>query len=153
VNLMTDLLPAIAVATRPPRNLTPEQLAREGPDASLGESLVRDVARRAVATTAAATGGWLVARVTGTRRRAGTVALASLVGAQLAQTAVAARGDPLVLATVAVSTAALVGVVQTPVVSTFFGSRPLGPIGWSIVAGASVAGAVLGAVPLRDPRG
>jgi cation-transporting ATPase I len=152
VNLMTDLLPAIAVATRPPRNLSPEQLAREGPDASLGESLVRDVARRAVATTAAATGGWLVARVTGTRRRASTVALASLVGAQLAQTAVAARGDPLVLATVAASTAALVGVVQTPGVSTFFGSRPLGPIGWSIVAGASAAGAVLGAVPLRDPR-
>jgi cation-transporting ATPase I len=148
VNLLTDLLPALTVASRAPRGVSAEQLAREGPDASLGSALTRDVARRATATALATTGGWLAARATGTATRASSVAVSSLVASQLAQTAIAARGDPVVLAACGVSLGALVAAVQTPFVSQFFGSRPLGPLGWSIVLAAAVAATAIGAVPL-----
>src|SRR6185369_13272193 len=103
VNLMTDLLPALAVASRTPRGVTPEALAQEGPESSLGDALTIEVARRAAATALATTAGWLVARATGTAGRASSVAVASLVASQLAQTAVASRGDPAVLAAVGLS--------------------------------------------------
>jgi hypothetical protein len=35
------------------------------------------------------------------------------------------------------SAAALAAIVQTPIVSRFFGCTPLGPLGWSIGAGAA----------------
>ncbi|MEV1288602.1 HAD-IC family P-type ATPase [Micromonospora sp. NPDC049679] len=148
VNLLTDLLPAVTVAARPPRHVTPEELAHEGPDASLGGPLTRDVAQRAAATALVTTGAWLAARFTGTRGRASSVALASLVASQLAQTAVASRGDPLVLGATGVSMAALVGAVQTPIVSWFFGCRPLGPVGWGIVLAAAGAATAVAAIPL-----
>ena len=151
VNLVTDLLPAVALAVRPPRRVTPEDLLHEGPERSLGRALTRDITRRAVATTLAATGGWLTARLTGTAGRASTVALASLVNAQLAQTAVASRGDPLVLGAAAVSAIGLAAIIQFPPTSWFFGCRPLGPVAWGIVAAATCAGAVLGAVPWPYP--
>jgi cation-transporting ATPase I len=67
--------------------------------------------------------------------------LAALIGTQLAQTAWAGRRSPLVLVTAAGSFAVLVGVVQTPVVSRFFGCRPLDPLAWATVLGWSAAGA------------
>jgi cation-transporting P-type ATPase I len=149
VNLLTDLVPALAVAVRPPRHVTADMLLREGPEAVVGSALTHGVVRRALATATAATGGWLAARATGTPTRSGTVALTSLVGAQLAQTAVAARGDPVVLAAVAGSAAALVGIVSSPPTSAFFGCRPLGPLAWGITLAASAAGAALG-VALPD---
>jgi hypothetical protein len=45
----------------------------------------------------------------------------------------------LVLASSVVSAAALAAIVQTPVVSQFFGCTPLGPFGWGIGVGASAA--------------
>jgi cation-transporting ATPase I len=153
VNLMTDLLPALTVASRAPRGVTPEALAGEGPESSLGTALTLEVARRAAATAVATTGGWLAARATGTTGRASSVAAASLVASQLAQTAVASRGDPAVLAATGLSMAALVGTVQTPIVSQFFGSRPLGPIGWGIVLSSATSAAVIGAVPVRHLPG
>jgi cation-transporting ATPase I len=144
-NLMTDLVPALAVAVRPPRHATPESLFREGPEAAAGGALNRGVIRRAIATAAATTGGWVAARATGTAGRASTVALTSLVGAQLAQTAATAKGDPVVLAAVVGSALALAAIVQSPPTSLFFGCRPLGPVGWGITLAASAAGAALGA--------
>ncbi len=149
INLVTDLLPALTIAARRPRHVTSESLLVEGPDASLGAALTDDVIRRAVATATAAYGGWLAARVTGSRDRAGTVALGALAYTQLAQTALASRGDGLVLGAVALSAVALAVAVQTPVVSGFFGSRPLGPVAWSIVLGAAASGAGLGAAIRR----
>jgi cation-transporting ATPase I len=145
VNLLTDFVPALAVAVRPPRHTTPEMLLNEGPHAAVGEALTQGLIRRAIATATATTGGWLIARATGTTGRASTVALTSLVGAQLAQTAMAAKGDPVVLAAVAGSAAALAGIVQSPPTSALFGCRPLGPLAWGITGAASAAGAVLGA--------
>ena len=116
--------------------------AREGPDTSLGSALARDVAVRAVATAGAAGAAWTVARFTGTPTRARTVALAALVGAQLGQTLVIGHRSPLVLGSGIVSVGALVGIVQTPGVSQFFGCRPLGPIGWTIATSAACTATV-----------
>ena len=137
VNLFTDMLPAMTIAMQSPANRSPEMLAHEGPDASLGSALVGQIALRATTTAGGAMGGWLLARGTGTRRRASTVALVALVGSQLGQTAVIGATSPLVLVSTVASAAALAAVVQTPVVSQFFGCTPLGPLGWSIGAGAA----------------
>jgi len=137
VNLMTDMLPAMTIAMRPPANQSPEMLLHEGPDASLGSALVHQIALRATTTAGGTLAAWLVARSTGTRRRASTVALVALVGTQLGQTAAVGGTSPLVLASSAVSAAALVAIVQTPIVSQFFGCTPLGPFGWGISAGAA----------------
>ncbi|MEV4196882.1 cation-translocating P-type ATPase [Micromonospora globbae] len=138
VNLLTDLVPAMAIAVRPPAAGHADDLLREGPDTSLGETLTREIGLRAAATTLGATAGWTLARYTGRRRRAGTVALVSLVGTQLGQTVLAGGTSPAVLASTAASLGALAVVVQTPGLSHFFGCTPLGPIGWGIAAGSAV---------------
>ncbi|HEX8862944.1 MAG TPA: hypothetical protein VGC06_28395 [Actinomycetes bacterium] len=96
-------------------------------------------------------GGWTLApaRATGTRAHASTVAMTSLVAAQLGQTLVVGGRDPVVHATGLGSAVLLTGIVQTPGLSHFFGCRPLGPLGWGISAAASSA-ATAGAFP--SPR-
>ncbi len=145
VNLLTDLAPAMAIALRPPSGRSPESLLHEGPDASLGSALAGQIALRAATTASGATGAWLVARATGRRRRASTVALAALVGTQLTQTVVAGSHSPLVIATALGSGAVLVGAIQTPGVSQFFGCTPLGPVAWGIV-GAATGIATVGSI-------
>ena len=139
VNLATDLLPAMAIAMRPPRDTSPETLLREGPEASLGGPLRRDITVRAVATTAGATAAWLVARATGRPRRAQTVGLIALVGTQLGQTLSSGGTSPVVVGTTALSLGALAAVVQTPGVSRFMGCTPIGPVGWSLALGSAAA--------------
>jgi cation-transporting ATPase I len=138
VNTLTDLLPAMAIALRPPAHRAPETLLHEGPEASLGSPLLQQIALRAFVTAGGSGMAWLLARSSGTRRRASTVALVALVGTQLGQTVVAGGSSPVVVLSTALSAAALFGVIQTPGISQFFGCRPLGPIGWSIAAGSSV---------------
>ena len=82
--------------------------------------------------------------MTGRRARAGTMALGALVATQLGQTLITARHSPLVIGTSLASAAALFAVVETPVVSHFFGCTPLGPVAWGIV-GTSAAAATLAA--------
>jgi len=139
VNLLTDMLPAMTIALRPPARRSPEELLHEGPEASLGGPLVRQIGLRAATTTAGATGAWLLARSTGTSRRASTVALVALVGTQLGQTAVVGGSSPVVLASTLASAGVLIGIVQTPGVSHFFGCAPMGPVGWSIAIGSAAA--------------
>ncbi|UUU21463.1 cation-translocating P-type ATPase C-terminal domain-containing protein [Streptomyces sp. DSM 40750] len=84
--------------------------------------------------------------------RGDTVALVSLVSSQLLQTLADAGRDPVVAAAVVGSLVALAVAVTVPGLSPFFGSRPLGPMGWTIAL-ASAAGSVVlpaavrGAVP------
>ena len=143
VNLLTDMAPALTIALREPTDRTAETLLHAGPDASLGRTLVKQIAIRSGATATGASTAWMIARVTGTPTRARTVALAALIGTQLGQTVAIGGRSPLVLGASALSAAALVTVIQTPGLSQFFGCRPLGPVGWftaiSASAGATAA--------------
>ena len=149
VNLFTDLVPSMALSARPPGGITPELLLAEGPDVSLATPLTRDVIVRGLLTAGAGTAAWCGGRLTGiTSRRASTVALIGLVGAQLGQTVLAGWRSPLVVAASLGSAAALAAVIQTPGVSQFFGCQPVGPAGWGI--GLTSAAAATAAVPLTS---
>jgi len=54
--------------------------------------------------------------------------------------------NPLVLATGLGSTAVLVGIIQTPGLSQFFGCTPLDPLAWATVAGCAGGTTVLAAI-------
>ena len=92
VNMLTDSLPALAVALRRPKHVSPEELLKEGPEHSLGDALTQDIIWRAVSTSGAAAIAWGMGRVWGSPERAGTVAMLALVGGQLGQTL--AKGPP-----------------------------------------------------------
>ncbi|MFP8963682.1 cation-translocating P-type ATPase, partial [Streptomyces nanhaiensis] len=145
VNLLTDLAPALAIAVREPATEAGERLLSEGPDRSLGAGLSQEVLLRGATTTLGAGLAWGAARLTGRGRRAGTVALASVVGTQLAQTLLTGGLDRNVLTAGIGSAAALVGVIQTPGVSQFFGCTPLGPVAWGITLGSITTATLLGA--------
>jgi cation-transporting ATPase I len=139
VNMLTDMLPALAVAVAPAREpRTGADPLGGGPAPSLlGRDLARVLAVRGTATTLGAAGAWQIGRMTGRSRRADTMGLAALVGTQLGQTLITDWHSPLVLTTAVMSTAALVAVVQTPGVSHFFGCTPLGPVAWTTVTTCS----------------
>ena len=140
VNLLTDVLPAMAVAVRPPAGLSAADLLAEGPESSLGGALTRDIRVRAVTTAAAAGAAWLAARPVSTPGQASTTGLVALVGAQLGQTLVVRGRTPLVAAGVAGSLVLLVAAVQVPVLSRVAGCRPLLPHQWAIgLTAASLA--------------
>jgi magnesium-transporting ATPase (P-type) len=139
VNLLTDLAPAMAITLRAPRPEATATLLAEGPEASLGAALTRDITTRAITTAIVTSAAWLTARLTGRATRARTVALAALVGAQLGQTVAIGGPNPPVLASSVGSAAVLIGTVQTPGVSHLFGCTPLGPVGWTIAGAATTA--------------
>jgi cation-transporting ATPase I len=153
VNMLTDMLPSLAVAITP---------AAPGPDAETplgaapvrgftGQDMGRVLAVRGTATAAAALASWHVGRLITVvpGGRASTMGLAALVGAQLGQTLIARWHSPLLLATCAVSAAALFAIVETPGISQFFGCTPLGPGAWTVVTLAAAAATVAAAVAPR----
>jgi hypothetical protein len=105
----------------------------------------RAIGIRGAATTIGATAGWAMASVTGPPRRAATVALVGLVGAQLIQTLIDSHA-PLVVLTSVGSLGALVVVVSTPGLSQVFGCTPLDPLGWGQGLVAATAASSLSAV-------
>jgi cation-transporting ATPase I len=155
VNLLTDMFPALAVAVtsqyddpEEDEGLTEDEVEQARrtrllevltqPTPSLDEPLMRQIVNRGVITAAGATAAWTVGRWTpGTERRTATMGLAALVTTQLAQTLLARSHSPLVVATALGSAGVLVGIIQTPVLSQFFGCTPLGPVAWTGVIGAT----------------
>jgi cation-transporting ATPase I len=148
VNLLTDMFPAMAVAVTPhePEPVGEPTEADDAPVglAVLGRPLTRQIRHRGLITGIGGTVAWLIGSLTpGSARRTSTMALCGVVGAQLTQTVVGRRHSPLVLATVLGTAAVLIALVQTPVVSHFFGCTPLGPLAWAGVA-VAVGAAALG---------
>jgi cation-transporting ATPase I len=155
VNLLTDMFPALAVAVTS-QYVEPDQTEYEteeeaeearrehrhavltGPRPSLDAELMRQIVTRGAVTAAGATAAWAIGRWTpGSERRTATMGLTALVTTQLAQTLLTRRHSPLVVATALGSAGVLVGIVQTPVISQFFGCTPLGPVAWTGVLGAT----------------
>ena len=151
VNMLTDMLPALAVALAPARtpNNGEDPLASGPVPSLLGPELARVLAVRGTATTLGATTAWQTGRMTGRTTRASTMGLAALVGTQLGQTLITDWHSPLVLATVAISTTALVTVIQTPGISHFFGCTPLGPLAWTTVTTCSTTATLTAALAPR----
>jgi cation-transporting P-type ATPase I len=139
VNMVTDGLPGAALAVSQPSGL---HRGGRGPDA---HALWHAVAIRASTTAAAATTAWTIARLTGSPRRASTVALAALVIAQLGQTLLESR-TPLVVFTAAASFGAMATLISIPGVSQLLGCTPLGPIAWTQAVGSAASAAI--AVPV-----
>jgi cation-transporting P-type ATPase I len=164
VNLLTDMFPALAVAVTS-QYVEPdeaeyateeeaEEARREdrravltGPTPSLDAPLMRQIVTRGAVTAAGATAAWGIGRWTpGSERRTSTMGLTALVTTQLAQTLLTRRRSPLVVATALGSAGVLVGIVQTPVISQFFGCTPLGPVAWSGVLGATAGATAVSAL-------
>jgi cation-transporting P-type ATPase I len=155
VNLLTDMFPALSVAVTSQYEepdddeYQTEEEAEEarrahqrevltGPKPSLDAPLMRQIVNRGVVTAAGATAAWAMGRWTpGSERRTSTMGLTALVTTQLAQTLLTRRNSPLVVATALGSAGVLVGIIQTPVISQFFGCTPLGPVAWTGVLGAT----------------
>ena len=142
VNMLTDALPAAALAVSKPAG--PVDPGIRGPDQP---ALWRAVVIRGVTTAAATTAAWAMAGVTGRPQRASTVALVALVGAELGQTLLDSRA-PLVVLTAAGSLVVMGTLISIPVVSQLLGCTPLGPVGWGQALGAA-AGATVGIAVLN----
>ncbi|GGW51822.1 cation-translocating P-type ATPase [Streptomyces xantholiticus] len=149
VNLLTDLAPSLAIAVREPSGQTGDRLLSEGPHRSLGTALTQEMLLRGAVTATGAGLAWAAARLTGRGRRASTVALAAVVGTQLAQTLTAGGTDRNVLVAGLGSAALLVAIIQIPGASHFFGCTPLGPVAWGITLGAIIAATLLGHAAAR----
>ena len=143
VNMFTDLLPSMALALTP----TPTEPAQRaavlstGPP-SLGRPLLHDIGFRGAVTSTSALLAWSIGRFIGTQRRAGTIGLATIVGAELGQTLLLGGGRPLVVGMSLGSALALVAMIQTPGVSRFFDCTPLGPVAWTVVLVCSMGATV-----------
>ncbi len=147
VNMLTDALPAAALAVSTPSD--PAQDVGRGPDQ---RALLRAVAIRGTTTAAAATAAWTMASVTGRPRRASTVALVALVTAQLGQTVLDSHA-PLVVLTAGGSLAVMGTLISIPGVSQLLGCTPLGPIAWAQALGSAGAATVAVAVATRALAG
>ncbi|KAA1251198.1 cation-translocating P-type ATPase [Mycobacterium simiae] len=133
VNMLTDALPAAALAVSKPRGeMNPDA---RGPDQ---RALWRAVGVRGTTTAAAATAAWMMAGFSGLPRRASTVGLVALVAAQLGQTLLDSH-DWLVVITALGSLAAMGTLISIPIVSQLLGCTPLDPAGWAQALGSAAA--------------
>lgn len=133
MNMLTDALPATAVAVSTPAGRADRVV--HGIDE---RRLMRAVAVRGAITGTAASAAWGMAALTGRPQRAATVALISLVCTELAQTLVDSHA-PLVLLTAAGSFAAFATMISIPGISQFLGCVPVGPLGWAQALGSTGA--------------
>ncbi len=136
VNLLTDVAPAMAIALRPPSEAS-RRFLQQGPEASLGPLLYRDIGLRSVTTAAGAGAAFLAGKLLGSDEQARTMGMVALVGTQLGQTLTSGELSTGAVAASLGSAALMAAAVQTPLVSGFFGCRPLGPLGWGIALASS----------------
>lgn len=131
VNMLTDALPAAALAVSP-------QIAKDGEPIGHDEAAIwRDVAVRGAFTTMGATLAWAMALPIGSPARASTVGLIGLVLSQMLQTLSDSHG-PLVVATNIGTVSMMAAIISTPGISQVFGCTPVGPIGWAQGIGAAL---------------
>lgn len=146
VNMVTDILPGLAVALQQPESRNLADLSREG-TAALDRPLRNDVLRRGTFTAAPALAAYLAAVGMGSLPQARTVAMASIVFTQLGQTLDLGLTEghlnrPIVGA-VGASAGLLVGAMAIPAVSGFLGLALPTPLGWALIGGATLSSVAL----------
>ena len=144
VNLVSDVLPAVAVAVQPPEHRKLSALAREGTTA-LDRPLRDEVLRRGAATAVPALAAYVLAERS--RAQPQTVAFASIVSTQLAQTLDVGRLDGRisgsVAGAVAGTTALLALAVTLPSLQRFLGLAAPSPLAIVLVGGSAAAAVLL----------
>jgi len=147
VNMVADVLPSLAVAVQSPEHRTLAGLARERA-AALDDRLRRDVLRRGTATAAPALAAFIITLRSTGLAEARSVAFASIVATQLAQTLDAGRTEETltrsVLGAVAGSTGLLLATLTVPPLRTFLGLVTPSPLGWSLIGAGALAAILLG---------
>ncbi len=142
VNLVTDALPALSIALQPPQTRNLASLAREGTSA-LDAPLRRDVIRRGLATALPSLAAYLLTLRMGALPQAQTVAFASIVATQLAQTLDLGWAEGTVprsvLAAVLGSSALMVVALTVPPLQNLLGLVALSPPLWALIALATLA--------------
>ena len=142
VNMITDILPGIAVALQQPENHDLAALSREG-ESALGAPLRNDIMRRASITALPSLAATLAAWTVGGPAQASAVAYSSMVTTQLIQTLEAGHTDegwngPMVSAVVG-SGGILAATLAVPTLRNFFGLAIPSPFGWAVTVGATGA--------------
>lgn len=159
VNLITDLLPAVALATQRPPHHRLAELSREG-EAALDAPLRHDIVRRAAATAIPSLATFLLSARAGAAE-ARSAAFASIVTTQLAQTLGAGWIDgaisPPVAAAVSLSAAILFGAFAVPGLRALIELAPLTPRGWGLVTASTLLAPLLhramaDVLPAASPR-
>jgi len=142
VNLITDALPALSVALQRPENRHLASLAREGTSA-LDAPLRADVLRRGAATTLPALAAFALTLAVSGLPQARTVAFASIVATQLAQTLKAGWVEggltPPVFGAVGASVAFLVAAITVPALRSVLTLTLPTPLSLALIGGAVVA--------------
>jgi cation-transporting ATPase I len=155
VNLITDILPALAVAAQQPEHRDLATLRREG-DQDQDSLLRADVLRRGWATAAPALAAYALATRLGTPAQARSVAFGGIVATQLAQTVSLGRSEnsltrPVVGAIAGSGGFALAAMVLPPL-SDFLGlGLPTLP-GFGLVGLATIISLVLASPREQQPR-
>jgi cation-transporting ATPase I len=149
MNLMTDVLPALAVVLQQPEHRDLASLAREGTSA-LDAPLRSEIFSRSTATAAPSLAAYLIGLRAGGVPFARTTAFASIITTQLAQTLDAgwAEGSLThgIRRVVIGSTGALVAILTLRPLRDFLGLVRLTPFGWLLVGAGTVVAVLLGRV-------
>jgi calcium-translocating P-type ATPase len=147
MNLVTDVMPALAVALQQPEHRNLAGLTREGTSA-LGVPLRNDILRRGAATAAPSLAAYLLALRSGSLPEARSVAFASVVATQLAQTLDAGRAEGglsrSVLGAVAGSAGLLLAALTVRPLRDFLSLTVPGPLGWTLVGAGVIVAVLLG---------
>src|SRR5258706_6387313 len=146
MNVVTDLLPALAVMLQQPEHRSLAGLNREG-EAALGKPLQADILRRAVTCAAPSLASYLIMLRTSPLPHARSVAYASIISTQLAQTLDAGRAEGRltrpVIGAVAGSAAMLAATLAVPPLRNFLNLAVPGPSGWILTGAASLLAVLL----------
>ncbi len=146
VNAITDILPAMAVILQEPEHRDLRKLQREGMGALTGP-LVSEVVRRGLATALPSLAAFLLTLSTGSLAQARSVAFASIITTQLAQTVLAGRVEGHltrpVLGAVGGSLAVLVAAFSVPQLRRLLSLVLPPPSAWLLVAAGTLAALLL----------
>jgi magnesium-transporting ATPase (P-type) len=149
MNVITDLLPATAVALQPPEHRSLAGLDREGATA-LDRPLRNDIIRRAMLSAVPALISYALMLK---RPDARTVAFASIVATQLAQTLdegwAEGRLTKSVLGAVAGSGGMLVAALMLPSLRHILNLATPSPLGWSLIGAGALAAVIVNRVYQR----